>query len=58
VNKALEILKTTDSYRTRIAVLNMLLNLAWKNSDSAGDNKVRMKVLGMNLVEVLTEMKD
>ena len=57
-NKALQLLKSTDNSYVKIGVLNLIINLAYKDSESAVDSKSRKAILDLNLNDMLEQMKD
>lgn len=56
--KALEILKSTDQSSCKISVLNLIINLCWKDTEGQADNKVRKQILDMNLIDMLKDMRE
>jgi hypothetical protein len=50
-------LSTAEQSNIKIAVLNLIINLAWKDSERDADTKVRKQIIEMNLVEMLSKMK-
>lgn len=54
--KSLELLQTTDKRNVKVAVLNYIINLAWRDNDSANE-KIRNSLKDMNVIEILSKMK-
>jgi hypothetical protein len=50
-------LSTAEQSNIKIAVLNLIINLAWKDIERDADTKVRKQIIEMNLVEMLSKMK-
>ena len=55
--RAFELLKTTESSSIKIAAINLMLNLVYKESDQLGDSKARKHVIDLGLIEVLESMR-
>lgn len=54
-SKCLEILKSTDSSPKKEAILNLIVNLAWKKENE--ESKARKYLIDLNLKEMLETMK-
>ena len=57
-NKAFEILEVTEHNPCKIAVLNFIINLGWKDTEGQADSKVRKQLLDMNMMETLVKMRE
>ena len=57
-NQALKILQTTSSKDLKIAVLNLILNLIFKESDATSETRVRKQIVEMEINKMLIEMRE
>ncbi len=55
--RALDLLKTTDLSSIKIAAINLMLNLVFKESDQLGDSKARKQVIDLGIVEILETLR-
>lgn len=51
-------MKSTEHSNVKIAVLNLIINLAYKESESQADGKARKAILDLNLTDMLAQMKE
>ena len=49
---------STDEPKIKIAVLNLFINLTWKDSERDPDSQTRKQMIDMNLKDMLTKMRD
>lgn len=55
----MRLLQSTESKAVKIAVLNLLLNIAFKESDSTtSEGRARKQIVDMNLTDMLIKLKE
>ncbi len=57
-NRALQHLKSTEFGNVKIAVLNLIINLAHKECESQTDGKARKAIIDLNLTDMLVQMRE
>ena len=57
-SKALQLLKSTEHSNVKIGVLNLIINLTFKETEGTTDGKARKAILDLNLTDMLVEMKE
>ena len=57
-SKSLELLKKTDQSNVKVAVLNFLINMAWKDGEKEPDSKARKHLIDIHLKDMLIKMKE
>lgn len=49
---------STDDSKVKIGVLNLFINLAWKDNERESDSKSRKHMVDMNLKDMLLKMRE
>ena len=57
MQRAIELLRTTDLPSIKIAAINLMLNLVFKESDQLGDSRARKHVIDLGIVDILEAIR-